>query len=398
MIVVELLGLLAGGLVSFGFTERVFHQRNLNKIPTRIHVSGTRGKSSVTRLLATGLSKCGVPAAAKTTGTMARMILPDQREFPVYRPTGANIIEQKRIISAAAQMGVESLVLECMALQPLFHWISEDKLVRATHGVITNVRADHLDVMGPEEEDVAKAIAGMIPVKGVLYTAERKHLGILEDAALDRKTRVVAISEEEVNAITEQDMSGFKYSEHAENVALVLRIMADFGIERDRALAGIKHTNPDPGALCECKLEYFGRTLHFVNGFAANDPESTKRIWDYATAKYKDVDRVVAVFNMRADRPSRSLQMARESDFWKSAEKVVLIGTGSYLFAKLSTNEGVDAQKFLTVESDRMSDIFESILESCARRTLVIGMGNIGGPGLGLVQYFKNRSIPEEWQ
>ena len=84
-------------------------------------------------------------AAAKTTGTLARMILPDGREVPVFRPAGANIIEQVRIVSAAQRHGAEALVIECMALQPELHWLTESKFVRATHGVITNARADHLE-------------------------------------------------------------------------------------------------------------------------------------------------------------------------------------------------------------------------------------------------------------
>ena len=64
-----------------------------------------------------------------------------------------------RIVSAA-QLGAQALVIECMALQPELHWLSERKLVRATHGVITNARADHLDVMGPTAADVARAWPG----------------------------------------------------------------------------------------------------------------------------------------------------------------------------------------------------------------------------------------------
>lgn len=39
-------------LVIAGVAEYAVHVRNLKKIPIRIHVNGTRGKSSVTRLIA----------------------------------------------------------------------------------------------------------------------------------------------------------------------------------------------------------------------------------------------------------------------------------------------------------------------------------------------------------
>ena len=42
-------------LIIFGLFENYYHQKALSNIPIRIHVNGTRGKSSVTRLIAAGL-------------------------------------------------------------------------------------------------------------------------------------------------------------------------------------------------------------------------------------------------------------------------------------------------------------------------------------------------------
>jgi len=70
------------------------------------------------------------------------------------------VIEQIRIVDAAADMRAEALVVECMALVPHLQWLSESRLIRATHGVITNAREDHLDVMGPTERDVAAGALG----------------------------------------------------------------------------------------------------------------------------------------------------------------------------------------------------------------------------------------------
>jgi poly-gamma-glutamate synthase PgsB/CapB len=206
---IDYMMLMTLGLLVMGIGESVYNRYNLLRIPARIHVSGTRGKSSVSRLIAAGLKGAGISVAAKTTGTLARMILPDGREVPVFRPAGANIMEQSRIVRAAAEMRVNALVLECMALQPELHWISEKIFVRATHGVITNCRPDHLDVMGPETKDVALCLAGMIPVNGKLFTAEKDHLDILSKAAIDRGTRLVAVSDDDVASVTKEELSGF---------------------------------------------------------------------------------------------------------------------------------------------------------------------------------------------
>ncbi len=396
MVGVEVLSLLAGGLIGLGVAERALHASHLHKLPTRIHVSGTRGKSSVTRLIHAGLNAGGISTAAKTTGTLARMILPDHREFPIYRPLGANIIEQKRVVSAAINIGAEALVAECMALQPLLHWVSENMLIKATHGVITNARADHLDIMGPTEKDVALTLAGMIPIKGVLYTAEQKHLETLTLAANDRGTRVVSVDEADVNAVTDKEMAGFCYTEHKENVALVLRILSDFGIDRQTAIQGMWNTHPDPGAMSEYTLNFYGRKIIFINGFAANDPESTKTIWRYSLEKHHEAERVIGIFNLRGDRPSRTHQFAHDANFWHRADNVILMGSGAYLFARIAAQKNQIAQKLIHVDSERMDDILEQVLEVCGKTTLIVGMGNIGGQGLKLVRYFKNRSVPEE--
>ncbi len=395
MLELGILGAGTGGLLVLGAAEYVGHRRQLARIPTRIHVSGTRGKSSVTRLIASALRHAGISTLAKTTGTLARVILPDGSEAPIFRPRGANIMEQKRVVALAARLGAQALVIECMALQPALHWLSENKLVRATHGVITNARADHLDVMGPGEEDVARCLAGMIPVKGKLFTAERRHIGILSEAAQDRGTALFQATEEDDAAITDEEMTHFLYTEHKENVGLVLRITESLGVPREVALAGMWQTRPDPGALSFHDLDFFGRRIVFANAFAANDPESTERVWRMARARYPEIEHSVVVFNMRADRPHRTVQLAQDTTFWHDAGAVVLIGTGAYQFGRHAEKLWRGEGDFIYSESERTEDIFEQIVGVCKRASLVVGVGNIGGPGLGLVRFFRNRARTE---
>ena len=39
-----------------------------------------------------------------------------------------------------------------------------------------------------------------------------------------------------------------------------------------------------------------------------------------------------------------------------------------------------------------VDEIFETVVSLVSTSALVMGMGNIGGPGIELVQYFRNRS------
>lgn len=388
----EVLLATTGVLLAGGLLESWWHRRSLAQVPLRLHVNGTRGKSSVTRLIAGGLREGGLRTCAKTTGTLPRMILPDGSEYPVYRPARANVIEQVRIVDAAVAYGAQALVLECMALVPYLQWLSENHLVRATHGVITNARADHLDVMGPGERDVAAALAGMVPVGGKLFTAERRHLDVFARACADRGTQLIAVTEEDVAKITPLELSMFSYVEHAENVALALRVCTELGIDRGTALRGMWNARPDPGVMMVHELNFFGREIFFVNGFAANDPESTERIWRMALERYPEVEKRIAVFNCRADRPDRSRQLGEAAVHWPRAHHYVLIGSGTYLFARYATRHGLDPLQLVFAEDRRVEEIFEAIVEVCGRSALVMGMANIGGPGLDLVRFFANRS------
>ncbi len=393
---IELLAAAIAALLGLGAAETVVHRRRLRRIPTRIHVAGTRGKSSVTRLIAAGLRNAGIPTAAKTTGTLARMILPDAREVPVFRPRGPNIVEQTRIVAAACELEAKALVLECMALVPELHWVSESKLVRATHGVITNARPDHLDVMGPTDADVARCLAGMIPVGGVLVSGERKHRDVLAEAAADRGTRLIEVTRDDLASVTDPELARFSHVEHRDNVALALKLLEELGVERGTALEGMWLASPDPGALTEHRVQFFGREIVFVNAFAANDPLSTELIWNMARARHPDVDRVIAVFNLRDDRPERTRQLAREATFWHKADGIVLLGSGAYHFARDAHTAGIDSERLTFADDESPEEVFESIVELCGRRTLVVGMANIGEQGIAVVRHFRNRNMLAE--
>ena len=390
----ELILLIAvvGGLVLAGIVEAALHRGRLSRIPTRIHVNGTRGKSSVTRLIASALREAGIVTCAKTTGTLPRMIFPDGREYPVFRPARANVIEQLRIVRKAAAYGAQALVVECMALQPYLQSLTERKMIRATHAVITNAREDHLDVMGPTERHVALALAGMIPREKKVYTAEPHHLDVFEYVADARKATVVPVGADQIDAVTEQELAGFSYLEHAENIALALAVCADLGVDRETAIRGMQNGTPDPGVLTEAHLDFFGRRIVFVNGFAANDPESSERIWNMALERYPDFRNRIAIFNCRADRPERSQHLGMAVAKWTPATHLVLIGTGTYLFARSATKAGFDPNRMFFAEGRREDEIFESVIGLAGESALVMGLGNIGGQGLDLAQYFQNRS------
>lgn len=391
-----LLLLLVLVLLVCGIWEYRIHMRRLLSIPNRVHVNGTRGKSSVTRLIAAGARAGGLRTFAKTTGTLPRMIMDDGEEFPVYRPARANIIEQLRIVALAASAKAEVLVVECMALQPYLQSLTERKMVRATIGVITNARADHLDVMGPGEQDVALALLGSTPVRGLLHTAERDYLPAFERACEDRRSRLAVVSEEEVAAVRDEEMARFCYLEHKENVTLALNVCQELGVPREVALEGMWAARPDPGAMQEYLIEFFGRDILFINGFAANDPESSEQIWRMALLAHPELGTRIMVVNCRGDRPDRSRQLGLAAPRWLPADHYIMMGSGTYVFARCAVNSGLDPTRLVNAEGSTTDRAFEAIVGLCGPRSLVMGIGNIGSGGLDLVAYFRNRRVIDE--
>src|SRR5512137_3000987 len=84
--------------------ERVGLSRSHRRIPLRIAVTGTRGKSSVVRLLASILKEDGRKVVAKTTGSQAVILMPDGSQIELDRSVTPSILEQKRLIHEAARV------------------------------------------------------------------------------------------------------------------------------------------------------------------------------------------------------------------------------------------------------------------------------------------------------
>ena len=377
-------------LCLLGLAETLVHRRVLARLPIRIHVNGTRGKTSVVRLIAAGLSAGGLRVCSKTTGSFAAVTGPDGEDYPLHRPTQPNIVEQMRVMRRLVAFEPDVVVIECMALQPQYQELTERQMVCSTHGVITNARADHLDVMGPEPHDVALALAGSVPYSARLFTAERAFLDVFRKVASDRRSELIHTSEDEVS---DDEMSEFGYAEHAENVALALAVCADLGVDRATALAGMQALKPEVGATRIQEIDFFGRSLVFVNAFAANDPESTEMIWKRVVERYGENRYKLAVVNCRFDRPQRSQQLAQVAAAWTPADHYILMGSGTLLFARAAIRAGLSVSDMTVAEGMDTGELFETVLEHSEGDALIVGMCNVHGGGAELARYFTNRSL-----
>jgi poly-gamma-glutamate synthase PgsB/CapB len=246
--------------------------------------------------------------------------------------------------------------------------------------------------MGPTERDGALALLGTTPRKGTLFTAERDYLNEFAAAWKDGESELRVVEAGEIEAISDDDISGFPYVEHKENVALALKVSEALGVPRQVALRGMWNAQPDFGAMSESEIEFFGRKVMFINGFAANHPESSETLRRISYEKNGQIKRKIMVLNSRSDRPDRSKQLGEAMGLWPKADKYILIGSGVYVLFRKAVASGIEASRFVYAEGMKVDRIFEEIMAASGKSAMVTGIGNIGGPGIELVNYFRNRT------
>ena len=377
-----ILGALALVLIVSGLLEFRSHQLVLSNIPVRIHVNGTRGKSSVTRLIAAGLRAGGKRTFAKTTGTAPRVIDAEGIDRIIHRLRSPSIGEQVRLLKYFSAEKPDVVVMECMAVQPQYQWISEHQMVKSDIGVITNARPDHLDEMGPTDVDVVRSLCNSVPIDGTLITAEEKYKNILEEVAEQNGSEFLHSDE---GSITDSELNKFSYIEHPQNIAIALDVCKRMGIKRDVALTGMHSVKPDLGALIVWKLKGENGSLQFVNGMAANDPVSTLQIWKFVIDRYPTTSGSAVFFNSRDDRPLRTNQMLELTFEEIKPEHFIIRGDKIASKVNRLIHHSPETKVQIFPLDDKIDSVSKSILD-LPEDILVFAIGNQVGEGQNILQ------------
>jgi len=186
-------------------------------------------------------------------------------------------------------------------------------------------------------------------------------------------------------------MQGFSYIEHMENVGLSLDVCAHFGIDKKTALEGMYKAKPDIGAMEIYKHKSKDKELHFVHAFAANDPESTEFVINSVKELFPNTHAVAIVLSTRADRIFRSKQlvrMLREVDY----DHLYLIGEQTNTIYSYAMSNKLDKNKITDCGWITGLKLTNCTVKLPVNEILMLGIGNIGGNGGIIVDYFKKRN------
>lgn len=340
-----------------------------------IYVNGTRGKSTVTRMIDAGLRGAGYRVLSKTTGTLPLCIHADGREEEIFRRAPANIREQLAFLHLAAKEGAEILVIECMALDPKLQEISSRRMLRADIGVITNVRLDHTDVMGETREEILSSLMRMLPEKGQVFTAERELFPQLRAEADRLKSRLeLALPE---------DAADWEALDFPDNTALALKVcQAVSGAPAGEIMEAMRNFRRDPYAL----KTYRRGALRLINALSANDVTSIRIILEQERGGQEE--KLILLINNRADRPARARDMARLCGT-VMPEEIWLLGEGQNALAALCRRRAPQARIRRFSSADEIP-----LTGDIQPPALILAVGNIKGEGIRLSERV-NREMTE---
>lgn len=353
----------AAAVLLFLLARALLLRRALASVPVRVHVGGTRGKTTVSRLIAAGLRSSGVRTLAKTTGTEPMLILPDGSTQAWRRLGPPSIGEQRRFAILANRLGAQATVLECMAIRPEYVRASGRDLVRATVAVLTNIRPDHLEDLASMEA-VAQSHLGLVPENGVLVAAEEALSQALRDLAAARGTKIVAVP-----------TSGLTADEANRAIALA-------ACDAVGASAQMFHIDPDPGSFSLATVHAGGKRIRFANAFACNDAVSLDLLWREHAAGGPPV---AVLLNHRHDRPLRSLQILDYFAQLPARPRVLLLG-GPFWLRRAARKRGLEVQSVSGLPWAAGRKLLERVAALVPDGATVWGVGNYHGRGAAICQ------------
>jgi len=380
----------------FLLLERRAVGRNLRRLPLRIAVTGTRGKSTVTRLLAAALREAGHTVLAKTTGSRPALILPDRRETEIRRRGPATILEQANILRLGVKLGVRAVVAELMSIQPECVFVESRRILRPQVLVITNVRLDHREEMGWTKEAIAASLASAIPPRAAVFIPEGESYPEFDSAARRAKATVIRVpaggGRKDTPAAGPARILPF-----SEHVDLTLAVAAHLGISEEAARRGIAKASPDFGGLMawEALLGDPAARWLLISAFAANEPESTGLIIERVKERSAALGHpLVGILVFRSDRGDRTRQWmeALDNGCFSGFEKVYL--AGAHLQA-LEIRRRQKKMRFLNLITARSPEaIMDRLAAEECRGGVLIGMGNMVGLGAALVGHWERIGRP----
>jgi poly-gamma-glutamate synthase PgsB/CapB len=371
--------------------ERVSLHRCRRRIRLCVTVTGTRGKSSVTRLLASILREDGRRVLAKTTGSEAVILLPDGGQVELDRSVTPSILEQKQLVKKAARLDADCLVAEVMSIRPESHYIESRHILKPNVVAITNVRRDHTEIMGETEDAIASVLSLDISPLSTVFLPEKINHASFRAEAERCHANLIPVKAGSSSPLL-RSAPDLGQIEFPDNLDLVYAVSAYFGINEQKIIEGVRKAQHDVGRLGVWLYRPGDRqrTCYLVNAFAANDPESTFQVLSRVTDMLPSASgNIIGILNVRPDRLPRTVQ-------WISVLRDGAVHRFKQLFVT-GDHAGIVKRRLpeaRVLKGRSPEAMMETVCAQAPEPAIIFGFGNVKGSGKLLAEHWSRIGQP----
>jgi poly-gamma-glutamate synthase PgsB/CapB len=298
-------------------------------------------------------------------------------------------------------MGVDTLVSEMMSIGAECLAVESRRILRPGSLILTNVRLDHLDEMGRRKDDTARALASAFPERADIFIPKEEIYPVFEESAARTASRLHPVAP--LAAVAGPSAGPhLSFGEFEPNVRLALAVLASLGVERMTAERGVAGASPDFGGLKVWRGR-FGvppRPAVCVSAFAGNEPESSALVLEKIKKGFPLVSRdLVGLLSLREDRGDRTLQWVRAAGdgFFREFARVVLLGRPARAaLRKIRKSPLPGGTVFSCDDGSSPEGLMDRVVSFAPGEPVVVGLGNIVGPGERLVRFWDEKGTPHD--
>ena len=367
-------------------TWMLWSRRNvarLQRIPLRVLVTGTRGKSSTVRLIHAALSEAGIPTLGKVTGTASRELDTTGAEHATHRIGQVSILEMLETVHRSFTGDTPTplaVVLECMAVTPDLIEMCTDDIVRPQVSAVTNALWDHLEEQGTSLQDIAISLSRVMKGTEVAVTAEHRAatLATLAYEAGRHGCAFDAVDGRELPADILERLRGA----HPDNVAVALAVAAFAGVDRETAVRGMAAATVEPWPTSPVTVTIEGIEWWYRDIGSINDTDSLTPALVEARAQMPRDAVTLAILTTRWDRPLRGIQFA-SSVTPDDVDGIVIVGEPDAVVRRYARKAGWSSDRIIRVGTwgfgerplyRRIADFARRVSGTSPERIALIGM------------------------
>lgn len=312
---------------------------------------------------------------SKTTGDLPQLHYPDGKSKTVHRFGPANIKENIRQFIYTTRYKPQAMILECMALHPELQNILSQRIFRPTHIAITNIKKDHLEVMGLHHSDIVQSMAQSLTAQARIFLPQELKTNLQSEISYKENT---------------QFYEEAPYSKKFVNIPSQI-IEANWGLIRmvceelqiNSQITSSVFTREWKRIDESLRINIPHLNLEFIDLFSINDPDSASQFINHQRLN-NSIEKVeILLLNTRRDRPLRSLEFLKIFKHDIIADGLWVTGKGRQFIKKKFKGDSKTDQLVLF---SRISQVVEKIKQGFPSLTRMYGLANHQGMDLFLEQ------------